>query len=97
MIKVCLMFCDNQPSFAAASNDYSVSESPLTRQFTSSDRMGTVKCISVRIVNDNISDPDETFTVRISSTDLRVEIRQVSTTVIIIDDDGVSVNGCMYL
>ena len=59
--------------------------------------MGAVKCISVRIVNDNISDPDETFTVRINSTDPRVEIKQFSTTVTIIDDDGMSVNGCMHL
>ena len=74
--------------YTAVNDDYSVSGSPLIRQFTVSDRVGAVKCISVRIVNDNTSDPEETFTVRISSPDLRVEIRQDSVTVTIIDDDG---------
>ncbi len=68
--------------------DYSVLSPSLTVLFESLDAVGEAKCIKVKVLNDNISDPDESFTVAITSPVSRVNITRNTATVVIIDDDG---------
>ena len=56
--------------------------------FESSDDVNTTRCIQVKAWNDNTSDPDESFQVAITSSDIRVNITRGTATVVIIDDDG---------
>lgn len=74
-----------------ASDDYMSTSSSM--QFNSNDTVNvTQKCITVPVIDDTISDPGETFTVIINSTNPRVIFTRNTTTVIIIDNDG----RCMY-
>ncbi len=54
--------------------------------FTGPAAVGTVECIEVEALSDNMFDPGESFTVTISSTVSRVIITRNTTTVVIIDD-----------
>ena len=48
-----------------------------------------MKCISVRIIDDDVADPDEMFRVQVTPLTARVSVRgSSSTTITIINDDG---------
>ena len=51
--------------------------------------MGARKCITVRIIDDDVADPDEMFRVVVTPLTARVSIQGgSSTTITIINDDG---------
>ncbi len=60
----------------------------MNKQFNESDTVGSEKCITLMVVDDSIADPDEQFTINISSTNSRVMFTRDTTTVVIIDNDG---------
>lgn len=71
----------------AASADFIVL-SPHTMAFTSFDVVGAaIKCLTVRAIDDEIADPDESFTVTMSSSNPRVNFTRNTSIVVIIDDD----------
>lgn len=65
-----------------------------TREFTSSDGVGMITCISVTIIDDEVADPDEMFKVLVSSQTTRLTVQGGSTaTITIINNDG----QCLYV
>ena len=63
----------------------------VTKEFTTSDNVGARKCITVRIVDDDLGEADETFLVQITRMNTRVSISGGATaTVIIGDNEGIA-------
>ena len=79
--------------FTAPGVDFNTSALTQTREFLVPDHVGTIKCISVTITDDEIADPDETFRVIVTPLSTRVTVGGSSTetvTVTIINDDSKS-------
>ena len=58
----------------APGKDFNISSLTQTGEFTPSDSVGAVKCISVRIIDDDIADPDEMFRVEVTASPNRVTV-----------------------
>ena len=59
----------------------------VTEQFTTSDNVNATKCITLRIVDDELGEANEDFRVQIRIMDSRVFISGGSTATVIIDDN----------
>ena len=77
----------------AAGVDYSASMYQVTKQFTTSDTVEARKCITVRIVDDDLGEADETFWVQITRMNTRVSISGGATATVIIEDN----EGIMFI
>ena len=85
-----MMLCISIYHCTAADIDYSASVYQVAMEFTDSDNVRSTKCITVRIVDDDLGEADEVFTVRITSPNTRVSIRGGATaTIIIVDNEGI--------
>ena len=75
----------------AAGVDYSASMYQVTKEFTASDNVEAHKCITVRIIDDDLGEADETFWVQITRMNTRVSISGGATaTVTIEDNEGIA-------
>ena len=87
------MWLSTAEIFTAPGVDFTTSALTQTRNFLISDSVGTMKCISVTIIDDEITDPDEMFRVRVTPSSTRVTVGGSTTetvTVTIINDDSES-------
>ena len=64
-------------------NDFSVA-----RNFTPGTRNGSMECLQVRIIDDNALEYNQSFPVKMTTSNSDIVLKRPQTTVIIVDDDG---------